>query len=60
MNVLPITELLQVVPYTLRSLIVGTCAVIQSWDLRPDDVNSAYLAPRDCQTQNAHSSFVCQ
>ena len=30
----------QVVPYTLRSLIVGTCAVMHSWELRPDDVNS--------------------
>ncbi|TBU54904.1 acetyl-CoA synthetase-like protein [Dichomitus squalens] len=29
----------KVVPYTLRSLIVGTCAVIRSWDLRDDDVN---------------------
>ncbi|KAI0334381.1 acetyl-CoA synthetase-like protein [Cubamyces sp. BRFM 1775] len=29
----------KVVPYTLRSLIVGTCAVMRSWDLRPDDVN---------------------
>ncbi|TFK88643.1 acetyl-CoA synthetase-like protein [Polyporus arcularius HHB13444] len=29
----------KVVPYTLRSLIVGTCAVVRSWDLRPDDVN---------------------
>jgi acyl-CoA synthetase (AMP-forming)/AMP-acid ligase II len=30
----------KVVPYTLRSLIVGTCAVIISWDLRHEDVNS--------------------
>jgi hypothetical protein len=30
----------KVVPYTLRSLIVGTCAVILSWDLRHEDVNS--------------------
>ncbi|RPD65127.1 acetyl-CoA synthetase-like protein [Lentinus tigrinus ALCF2SS1-6] len=29
----------KVVPYTLRSLIVGTCAVVHSWDLRADDVN---------------------
>ncbi|TBU29893.1 acetyl-CoA synthetase-like protein [Dichomitus squalens] len=29
----------KVVPYTLRSLIVGTCAVIRSWNLRDDDVN---------------------
>ncbi|TBU54902.1 acetyl-CoA synthetase-like protein [Dichomitus squalens] len=29
----------KVVPYTLRSLIVGTCAVIRSWALRDDDVN---------------------
>lgn len=30
----------KVVPYSLRSLIVGTCAVIISWDLREEDVNS--------------------
>jgi Acyl-CoA synthetases (AMP-forming)/AMP-acid ligases II len=30
----------KVVPYTLRSLIVGTWAVVQSWDLQPSDVNS--------------------
>ncbi|THH02453.1 hypothetical protein EW026_g448 [Hermanssonia centrifuga] len=29
----------KVVPYTLRSLIVGTCAVLSSWDLKEDDVN---------------------
>ncbi|KAI0693792.1 acetyl-CoA synthetase-like protein [Cytidiella melzeri] len=29
----------KVVPYTLRSLIVGTCAVISSWDLKEEDVN---------------------
>ncbi|KAJ7167921.1 acetyl-CoA synthetase-like protein [Mycena filopes] len=29
----------KVVPYTLLSLIVGTCAVVESWDLRPTDVN---------------------
>ncbi|KAJ6486574.1 acetyl-CoA synthetase-like protein [Mycena vulgaris] len=29
----------KVVPYTLLSLIVGTCAVVESWDLRPADVN---------------------
>ncbi|KAI0737046.1 acetyl-CoA synthetase-like protein [Daedaleopsis nitida] len=29
----------KVVPYTLRSLIVGTCAVIRSWNLQPQDVN---------------------
>ncbi|KAF7975489.1 hypothetical protein HWV62_9405 [Athelia sp. TMB] len=29
----------KVVPYTLRSLIVGTCAVALSWDLQPADVN---------------------
>jgi acyl-coenzyme A synthetase/AMP-(fatty) acid ligase len=31
----------KVVPYTLLSLIVGTCAVVESWDLRPSDVNCA-------------------
>lgn len=30
----------KVVPYTLRSLIVGTCAVVASWRLGPLDVNS--------------------
>ena len=30
----------KVVPYTLRSLIVGTCAVVLSWDLKPSDINS--------------------
>lgn len=29
----------KVVPYTLRSLIIGTLAVIKSWDLREDDVD---------------------
>ncbi|KAJ7262978.1 acetyl-CoA synthetase-like protein [Mycena rebaudengoi] len=29
----------KVVPYTLLSLIVGACAVVQSWDLRDKDVN---------------------
>ncbi|KAJ7870970.1 acetyl-CoA synthetase-like protein [Mycena olivaceomarginata] len=29
----------KVVPYILLSLIVGTCAVVESWDLRPSDVN---------------------
>lgn len=29
----------KVVPYTLRSLIVGTCAVMSSWDLKEDDIN---------------------
>uniref|UniRef100_A0A0W0FS65 Putative AMP-dependent synthetase and ligase n=1 Tax=Moniliophthora roreri TaxID=221103 RepID=A0A0W0FS65_MONRR len=29
----------KVVPYTLRSLIVGTWAVVQSWDLRSSDIN---------------------
>ncbi|KAF8129664.1 acetyl-CoA synthetase-like protein [Mycena galopus ATCC 62051] len=29
----------KVVPYSLLHLIVGTCAVVESWDLRHDDVN---------------------
>ncbi|KAJ6577678.1 hypothetical protein B0H19DRAFT_1218202 [Mycena capillaripes] len=29
----------KVVPYTLLSLIVGTCAVVESWDLRSRDIN---------------------
>ncbi len=31
----------KVVPYTLKSLIVGTWAVVHSWDLKPNDVNRA-------------------
>ena len=30
----------KVVPYSLRHLIVGTCCVVFSWELRPDSVNS--------------------
>jgi len=30
----------KVVPYTLRSLIIGALAVIKSWELREDDVDS--------------------
>ena len=33
----------KVVPYTLRNLIVGTLAVIKSWGLRSNDVNSTFL-----------------
>ena len=33
----------KVVPYTLRSLIIGTLAVIKSWALRSNDVNSKSL-----------------
>lgn len=33
----------KVVPYTLRSLIVGTSAVIHSWALGPTDVNSEHV-----------------
>ncbi|KAF7357014.1 Peroxisomal-coenzyme a synthetase [Mycena venus] len=29
----------KVVPYSLLSLIVGTCAVVESWDLQESDVN---------------------
>ncbi|KAF5361190.1 hypothetical protein D9758_009022 [Tetrapyrgos nigripes] len=29
----------KVVPYSLRSLIVGTMAVVHSWDLQPTDIN---------------------
>ncbi|KAJ7272639.1 acetyl-CoA synthetase-like protein [Mycena haematopus] len=29
----------KVVPYSLLSLIVGTCSVVESWDLRESDVN---------------------
>ncbi|KAF7317849.1 Peroxisomal-coenzyme A synthetase [Mycena kentingensis (nom. inval.)] len=29
----------KVVPYSLLSLVVGTCAIIESWDLREPDVN---------------------
>jgi hypothetical protein len=37
----------KVVPYTLRSLIVGTCAVMTSWDLKEDDINSKCLLPHN-------------
>jgi acyl-coenzyme A synthetase/AMP-(fatty) acid ligase len=33
----------KVVPYTLRNLLVGTLAVIKSWGLRSNDVNSEFL-----------------
>jgi len=33
----------KVVPYTLKHLIVGTMAVVLSWDLQPRDVNSKRL-----------------
>ncbi|KAJ6528632.1 acetyl-CoA synthetase-like protein [Mycena vulgaris] len=29
----------KVVPYTLFSLVVGTCCVVESWDLKPTDLN---------------------
>lgn len=32
----------KVVPYSLRHLIVGTCCVVSSWDLRPHSVNSKF------------------
>ena len=32
----------KVVPYSLRHLIVGTCCVVYSWDLRPESVNSEW------------------
>lgn len=37
----------KVVPYTLRSLIIGTCSVVISWALKEDDVNSksSYSSP---------------
>lgn len=30
----------KVVPYSLRHMIVGTCCVVFSWELKPDSVNS--------------------
>lgn len=33
----------KVVPYSLKSLIVGTWAVVHSWDLKPNDVNCTFL-----------------
>jgi len=33
----------KLVPYTLRSLIIGTLAVIKSWELRQDDVDSEHV-----------------
>lgn len=41
----------KVVPYTLRSLIVGTLAVIKSWGLRTNDVNSEFLNARHSTNQ---------
>lgn len=35
----------KVVPYTLRHLIVGTCCVVDSWQLKPDFVNSTSPCP---------------
>ncbi|KAG7094544.1 putative NRPS-like protein biosynthetic cluster [Marasmius oreades] len=32
----------KVVPYTLKCLIVGSWAVVQSWDLKPSDVNRMF------------------
>jgi len=37
----------KVVPYSLRHLIVGTCCVVQSWDLRPQSVNSEFTRAKD-------------
>ena len=34
----------KVVPYSLRSLIIGTCSVVVSWDLKEVDVNSKSCA----------------
>lgn len=34
----------KVVPYSLRHLIIGTCCVVQSWDLRPESVNSKCIS----------------
>jgi acyl-coenzyme A synthetase/AMP-(fatty) acid ligase len=36
----------KVVPYTLRSLVIGTLAVITSWDLREDDIDSECVQTR--------------
>lgn len=41
----------KVVPYTLRHLIVGTCCVVDSWQLKPDSVNSAYAFAVGSQLQ---------
>ncbi len=41
----------KVVPYNLRSLIVGTWAVVHSWELKPSDVNRALAS---CFVMNAH------
>lgn len=41
----------KVVPYSLRHMIVGTCCVVFSWELKPDSVNSmscTYPLPRFC------------
>ncbi len=39
----------KVVPYSLRHLIIGTCCVIYSWDLRPESVNSECPGQDGCQ-----------
>ena len=33
----------KVVRYSLRTLIVGTWCVVQSWDLKPNDINSGFF-----------------
>ncbi len=48
----------KVVPYTLRSLIIGTCAVVSSWDLKEEDVNSEYLFISSHRTPLIHTSLV--
>lgn len=51
----------KVVPYTLRSLIIGTCAVIQSWGLREADINREFRSFAVCpQSFNALQSTKCR
>lgn len=46
----------KVVPYSLRSLIIGTCSVVASWDLKEVDVNSKSSSTASYE-RRSHSSL---
>jgi len=47
----------KVVPYSLRHMIIGTSCVVQSWDLRPESVNSKSIAEEvGCHLIHMHES----
>ncbi|CDO73079.1 hypothetical protein BN946_scf185007.g133 [Trametes cinnabarina] len=48
-----------VVPYTLRTLIIGTCAVMRSWDLRPSDVNRGIVRNLWAPIFSGGSAIMC-